>query len=737
MLSGGEVRGDCGVSGIRSTVMAVSTERFETLLRWLRVGDMVEPAGAIIGWSRSTGAPFWSDSAGTLWTVDTSADDAPRELIALEELARLLEPLAENVPRSPSSLGAFRVREIDHDHMVITASNQTVRVDFRSRTSAVLPRRVGDAPRMVRKALRTGNRDTFEAQSPDSSRFVGTKNNNLYLRANGSGDTDWLTRDGTADKPWELFSVRWSPDGKSIATVREDHTGVPRQPLIDWLHPDMPVSFHPQPRGDSARTGFSAHIIAIDSGDVVSVDAGGARDDRFWCRGWSTDSTTAFVLHASRDLRHLQLLAVDRATGSCRVAVDEVVPTFFSWADLDLLVRGVEGWSSVLWRSERDGWAHLYRYDTAGGGAPVQVTHGELAVVGIDAIDTDGRWVYFRGQSERRPYDVQVYRAQLDGSIQQRLTDEPGQHTPALSPDRSRFIDRVSSLTTPPRIDLVRADGTRLRTLAAADTTRLEAAGWQPPEEVTVVAADGSSILHGALFLPFDMDSTCRYPVLAYVYGGPQNIHSPKEFLGANATTARAYAQAGFVVLTLDSRGTPGRGKAFHDVSHRRFGTHVIDDHVVALAQLAVDRPWLDLDRVGIFGGSWGGHITIRAMLEQPQLFKAGAATAPATRLGRGASSIEPFMGHLDDNPAGYSAGDLTQRAAELQGPLLLIHGTDDFNVPLSATLAMARALADADKDVEMLVMPGENHVLIGSSWRAAHRRRLEFFTRHLHPAAE
>jgi dipeptidyl aminopeptidase/acylaminoacyl peptidase len=293
-------------------------------------------------------------------------------------------------------------------------------------------------------------------------------------------------------------------------------------------------------------------------------------------------------------------------------------------------------------------------------------------------------------------------------------------------------------------VDLVRADGTPVQTLSEADITPLMEHCWRPPEPFVAKAADGVTDIYGVLYLPWDLDPTRSYPVLDYIYGGPFITWVPRTFLDDGTTRggrARALAQLGFAVVLVDGRGTPERGKDFQDVVYGNFGRNEIPDHAAALHQLAERFPYLDLDRVGVFGGSWGGYMTLRALLLEPGLFKAGFATnALVDFYDHGAVGLEGYLGLITQNPEAYAYGSNLHLVDHLEGHLLLAHATSDRNVTFSTTMKMVDALARAGKPYELLVFPEEGHLLDEPSQMYRFEMLKRFFLRHLagkHTAAK
>jgi dipeptidyl aminopeptidase/acylaminoacyl peptidase len=583
-----------------------------------------------------------------------------------------------------------------------------------------------------------------ETPSPDGERFLGEVGHNLALRWGVDDRTEALTADGTAGRPWSAEEARWAPDGYRLAVRRQDLRGVHQVPLVHWLKPREEVEWIPVAKTGGRLPRTELHVLDTLSRETVALDTGAGRwgDEAYLhLLGWTGDGGEVLFLRMERRFDHLRLVAADPRTGASRVILEEGSETFlfglrfeFHWPQL---FTPLPGGDRFLWLSERDGWSHIYLYDLQGK-VHRQLTHGDFPVLEVVAVE-DGPegWVYFLASADRqRPYDVHLYRVPLagDGSAPpQQLSEAPGVHAVRMAPDRQAFLDTHSSPSRPPRTELWRIEeGGSAGVAMLGETPRapLEALGWRPPEPFMALAADGSTPLHGLLFKPFDFDPGERYPVVDYIYNGPFATWTPRTFFSGVGLYAQALAQRGFVVVVVDGRGTPGRGKVFQDVVHGRFGQHEVADHAAVLRALAARRPYLDLHRVGIIGGSWGGYFVLRALLTEPELFRVGVALNPVVDLiDHNATAIEGYMGLPQDNPEGYAAASNLALAAQLQGELMVLHSTADRNATFSATMKLAHVLMTAGKHFRLVVLPEASHTPRGLAqeyWLEAQRLFLE-----------
>jgi dipeptidyl aminopeptidase/acylaminoacyl peptidase len=307
-------------------------------------------------------------------------------------------------------------------------------------------------------------------------------------------------------------------------------------------------------------------------------------------------------------------------------------------------------------------------------------------------------------------------------------------HDVQLSPNGDAFLDIHSALTRPPSVELRTTAGEPLGELARADISGLETIGYTPPEEFTVLAADGETTLWGALFRPHDFDPAKRYPVVEYIYGGPQNAMASHDFVWRgpfhSGVTAQAIAQLGYITLVLDGRGTPGRSKAFHDATYLRWANVVPDDHAEAIRQLAERHAFIDGDRVGIIGHSWGGYYSFRCLADRPDVYKAAVVSAA----GHDANPFvlyEPYLDLPQRNPEGYAFADSYRLAARVEGELMLAVGSSDAP-NWTDTIKMSEALIRAGKLHEFVALPEQGHAYDGVHDAYYWRKVARFFARHL-----
>ena len=447
------------------------------------------------------------------------------------------------------------------------------------------------------------------------------------------------------------------------------------------------------------------------------------------CR-WSADGATFFFTYNQRGHQVFRQLAIDAATGKVRIVAEETSPTFIDYPN-KIWTHWI-GDDELLWMSERDGFNHIYLIDVARGTVKRQVTRGAWMVRAVDSVDEATRTLVLRVMGidpAQDPYYEHFVRVSMDGGDVVRLTHGDGTHVLEWSPDRAFYVDTWSRVDLPPVHELRRGtDGSLVMELGRADASAMVAAGWTWPERCASVGRDGATQVYGVIWRPCGSanDSSPR-AVLEDIYAGPHDYFVPKAFAVWNGE--RNLTRAGFVVVQVDGMGTNWRGKAFHDVCWKNLKDAGLPDHVAWLRAAAATRPWMDLSRVGIYGGSAGGQSAMRALLDFPDVYSVAVADCGChdNRMDK-IWWNELWMGWPVDES--YQRSSNVVDAAKLQGKLMLIVGELDENVDPASTLQVSAALVRAGKDHELVVVPGAGHGSAETAYGSA--KRLEFLKRYL-----
>jgi dipeptidyl aminopeptidase/acylaminoacyl peptidase len=410
--------------------------------------------------------------------------------------------------------------------------------------------------------------------------------------------------------------------------------------------------------------------------------------------------------------------------------VDEQSRTFVDYSG-KLFTEYLDDTGEIIWMSERDGWNHLYLYDAKAGQVKNQITKGEWVVRGVERVDKEKRQIWFRAGGIRPgqdPYYIHFARVNFDGSGLVVLTEGDGTHNIEFSPDRRFFIDTWSRVDQPPVNDLRRSDdGKWICELEKADWSALVKAGWQTPERFVAKGRDGGTDIYGIINRPTHFDPKKKYPVIESIYAGPQGAFVPKGFSSLN--NMQSLSELGFIVVQMDGMGTSYRSKKFHDVCWKNLGDAGFPDRILWMKAAAAKYSYMDLTRVGIYGGSAGGQNALGALLAHGDFYKAGVADCGChdNRMDK-IWWNEQWMGW----PIGphYEEQSNVTQAHKLTGKLLLTVGELDKNVDPSSTMQVVNALIKADKDFELIVFPGAGHGAGGSPY--GRRRMQDFFVRHL-----
>jgi dipeptidyl-peptidase 4 len=592
-----------------------------------------------------------------------------------------------------------------------------------------------------------------DALSPNKRWAAYVQDHNLYLRDVSTGTILQLTRDGVAawDYATPLPSLRlmvdqgtenlkqpaavfWAPDSTKFITYRIDSRSAGRFTSLQFVPSDQlrPRAFtyvYPLPGEVLAKA--TPIIFDVQSGKRIDVEAAAIELPFQDGPGfeWLPDSKSFRYDYDERGFKAKEIRVVDASTGEQRVLIREESNTYVDPGET--LFRFVEGTGEILWTSERDGWNHLYLYSKTGQ-LEHQITHGPWVVREIEHVDEKNRRVYFSASGREKnedPYQTHLYSVGLDGEGLHLLSPENANHAISISPDGAVFVDSYSRPDLPGQAVLRRTkDGSEVRVLEKTDASALVKTGWKFPEPFQGKAADGTTDLYGLVWRPLTFDAGKKYPIVEFVYTGPQSFFVPKSFGGM--FSLQSMAELGFVVVMVDGRGTAGRSRAFHQFSYRNLGG-VFDDHVAMIKQMAARHPYMDATRVGIYGTSAGGYSAAHAMLAFPEFYKVGVTTSGDhdARLDK-AWWNELYQGYpVQDD---YAAQSNVTMASRLQGHLLLEHGDIDDNVHPAETMRFVDALMKANKNFDMLFVPNMFHGESGEHALYMVRRRWDYFVQHL-----
>ena len=594
--------------------------------------------------------------------------------------------------------------------------------------------------------------------SPDGTKAVFTRSHNLWVRDVATGAETQLTSDGIEDFGYATDNagwtksdrpvVLWSPDSKKVATFQHDARGVGETGLVSTVAgaPRIEVWKHPLPE-DTVIFRISRVVVHLDGPRVVGLQMPPDQHrsticDHISCNGtfsdvqWSDDSSQLAFVSSSRDHKEAKLRVADPQTGAVRDVLDETVDTFFESGYNMVNWRVLFRSSEVLWWSQRDDWGHLYLYDLATGRLKRQITSGAWNLLQLRHLDEAARTILFTGSGREKgdPYFEHFYSVSLDRGEPRLLTPDSANHVISLSPSGRFFVDSWSTPVKPPVAVLRDARGREVVKLETADISRLLAAGWKAPIPFVTKARDGVTDLHGLMYAPTHLDETQKYPIVNYLYPGPQTGSVGSRSFSAARRDNQALAELGFVVVEVDAMGTPKRSKSFHAAYYGNMGDNGLPDQVGSIQQLAQRHPWMDVDRVGIWGHSGGGFASTAGIFRYPDFYKVAVSQA-----GNHDNRVyeddwgEKWQGLLVKNPDGTTNYDNQANqllAGNLKGKLLLAHGTMDDNVPPNNTLLVVDALIAANKDFDLIMFPNRRHGFGNEPYMQ--QRRWDYFVQHL-----
>ena len=572
--------------------------------------------------------------------------------------------------------------------------------------------------------------------SPDGKKLLFRRGRDLYtvdissrketrLTTGGSetlrnGGMDWVYPEeiGLETAFW------WSPDSKWVAYLQFDISQEPLYPHEDLLGKSAVFEPERYPQAGEKNATIRLGVVAASGGRTHWLDAARPDQSDLLARaGWMPDSKRVYVVRTNRIQNRLQAVAIDAETGKASTLFQESDPY---WINLRGDLRFLDDGKRFLWISERDGFQHLYLYSNDGKDVK-QLTRGDWEVKSIASVDEQAGRVYYTS-SEPSHLETNLWSVGLDGSGKHRITTEAGTHDVSMGPGGAYYLDAFSSLTAAPRTTLHAGDGRALAVYREPDRRQTEEYDVLPVEIVQFKGADGTQ-LYGRLIRPAGFQHGKKYPVVVTVYGGP-DVALPVRNAWPGINVEQVLAHRGYVVWQAENRGGSGRGHAFETVIFHKLGVNELADQVAGIRHL-ISLGFVDPERIGIRGASYGGFMTANALLNAPDVFRAGFAGAAVTDW-RNYDTIytERYMGLPQENPDGYRETALAQHAANLRGKLMLVHNFEDDNVLFQNTLQLTAALQDAGKQFEMMVYPQKTHGITGADLRHENAMMVEFFDR-------
>jgi dipeptidyl-peptidase 4 len=660
------------------------------------------PDGKLVSFFEAAGEG--KQARAELWTID--AVSGGRRLLAGAEKLQSVLPADQTPASQATGLGRRPAAQYqwfpDGGAILFIGPKALSRLDLKTQEA---------------RTLMQGSEAIADAKISPDGKFVSfVSQHNLHVVGVADGKERALTtggaeplRKGELDwvYPEELdlkTAYWWSPDSSKIAFLEMDERKVSKYPLVDFASYEGAAEEERYPVAGGNNPIVHVYVIDLAGGKARLMDTGPETNQYLPRVDWLRDSKRLAIQKLNRAQNELELLVADASSGKSSALLTEKDAYWINVADdLYFLKDG----QRFLWSSERTGYRHLYLYGLDGREI-VQLTRGEWEVTGLDSVDERQGIVYFTA-TEKSPLERHLYRVSLDGSGFARIPGDDGTHGIQFAPSGDAFVDTYSNATTPPQQWVVRADTGSRVALNENKVTELGRYRLSPPEFLKVKSHDGVE-LNAWMVKPANFDPGKKYPALVYTYGGPHAQVVLNAWGGPTFLWHQLMAQKGFVVFALDNRGSAGRGHLFEEPIHLRFGAQEMSDQRDGVTWLK-GQPWIDPGRIGIWGWSYGGHMTLHAMFEDPEDFKAGFAGGPVTDW-RYYDSIytERYIGLLPQNQESYQESSPIEKAGQLRGKLLIAHGTADDNVHFANTLSLMDKLIEHGKYAEILPFPGRGH---------------------------
>jgi dipeptidyl-peptidase-4 len=571
--------------------------------------------------------------------------------------------------------------------------------------------------------------------SPDGARVAFRRGHDLYTLDRASRQVTRLTEDGNPTLlngeldwvyPEELdlgTAYWWSPDSMHIAYLQLDVAREMVYPQVALTGLRAVLEPERYPQAGTANADVHIGVISAGGGNTRWMELGETRGYLIARVYWTPDSSKLAIERFTRVQNQLDLMLADASTGSAKSILHESDPYWINHNDLFHFLNNGE----FIWGSERDGFQHLYLYGQDGK-LRKRLTEGNWEVTGLAGVNETKQTIYFES-SEASPLERQLYSIKLNGKDRKRISQGAGTHAISMSPSAEYYLDTFSSIAEPPSRTLHTSDGAEWSVDRPADRRLTEEYEVLPTEVVTFKGSDGT-LFYARLIKPANFHAGQKYPAIVMVYGGPGAQSVRNSWSGA--TWDQALAQRGFLIWQMDNRGSKGRGHAFEAPIYHRMGKIELADQLEGIHHL-VGQGFVDPARIGIYGWSYGGYMTLYSLLNAPDVFRAGIAGAPVTNW-RNYDTIytERYLGLPSENAEGYRAGSAVEYAEKLKAKLLMVHNIEDDNVLFQNSMQMAEAFEKSGKLFDMVVYPQKSHGVTGELRKQLLEKTTDFFEKNL-----
>ena len=622
----------------------------------------------------------------------------------------------------------------EHHIWIVQDSKGKVHSAYKAQAAKGLVRITKETPALQPQKKQERGNNRPPNSSPDGNWQIIFRDSNIFIKGlNPPKDEIKLTSDGSAKNGYR-GTIHWAPDSSSFVALKTSQGDGRVIHLIestpkDQLQPRL-ISFNYDKPGDKLDQHFP-HLFDIKTMREIPLDQ--SLFNNPWSINnirWKADSSRFTFLYNQRGHQVLRVVAIDSRSGKASTLVEEISKTFVDY-NHKTYFHWLKDDADFIWMSERDGWNHLYLVDGAKGGIKKQLTKGEWVVRNVERIDEDKKQILLKVlgiHANMDPYFSHFAILNLETNKLTPLTQSAGTHRNIQIIEPDYFLTTWSRVDQAPITELRDLKtGNLVMTVHTTDDSKLKAAGWPAPTTFSAKGRDGKTDIFGIVLKPSNFDPGKKYPVIEQIYAGPHDFHVPKDF--RISSRAQSMAELGFIVVQIDGMGTSWRSKAFHDVCWKNLADAGFPDRILWMKAAAKTIPQMNLEKVGIYGGSAGGQNAMRALIDHGDFYKAAAADCGChdNRMDK-VWWNELWMGWPVD--ASYEKSSNTVHAGKIQGKLLLTVGELDRNVDPATTMQVADALIKAKKDFELIVVPGGGHGSGESPY--AHRRRQEFFLKHL-----
>ncbi|MGH9852338.1 MAG: DPP IV N-terminal domain-containing protein [Blastocatellia bacterium] len=681
---------------------------------------------------------------GAITAIPTGAQDRLKTMPGYEQYQKMNREIPGSVKLGALSVAwkdggqAFEYRKDGKAYRYTIATRTTVETAPTGENNPPPPGAFGG--RRQAAGGRERGRQFSSAASPNEKLKAFYRDRNLWLsNADGGGEIA-VTTDG-AEKTrvkygsgsWvygeelrQISAMWWSPNSKKIAFYRFDESPVPDYFLqLDQTKLQSKMDVEAYPKAGAPNPIADLFVYDLETKKTVQIDVRNGKPFENSVVGhyayrvsWSPDGSELLCNRTNRRQNIMEFTACNPETGKCRVIVrEEWLP---SWTENSPTMQLLKDGNRFIWASERTGWSNFYLYDLSGK-LLTDLTDHPFEVGAIVRLDEEAGMLYYLARSGDNHMKLQLHRVGLDGRGDKRLTDPAFNHLVDIAPDGKHFIDVAQTHDSPPVTRLMDADGRVVEELAKSDPAKFDQLGLKRVELIKYKAADGVTDLHGLLHFPSNFDPNKKYPLLVSVYAGPDTNGARETFTLPNAIT-----EYGFLVATLDSRSAGGRGKRFLDAIYMKLGVVEMDDQAAGVKSLW-SRAYVDKNRVGIFGTSYGGYASAMCLLRHPEVFQAASASSAVTAWDHyDTIYTERYMWIPQENKEGYEAGSAMNYADKLKGRLMIYYGTADNNVHPNNSMQLIQALQKAGKSFDVQVGPDAGHSGIRQE------RMMEFFIENL-----